>query len=212
MPKITDIAPQKKRPNYFNVFLDGKFAFSASAQVVVEKKLTVGQELSDAQADHTQKKAEIEKLLTKALFFLSFRSRSEHEIRQYLTKKIKDEKDAALADEVIARLKAIGQVDDLAFARQWIDSRSRAKPRSLKFIKFELARKGIDKSIIDQELSQIGPADQVGLALKVLIKKRQKLQKLPEKEQQLKAWGYLSRLGFDWETAKAAFDQFRQIE
>ncbi|MBI4039273.1 RecX family transcriptional regulator [Candidatus Daviesbacteria bacterium] len=212
MPRITDIAPQKKRPNYFNIFLDGKFAFSASAQTVAEKKLKVGQELSDVQLDHTRKQVGIEKLLTKALFFLSFRSRSEHEIRQYLAQKITDEKDTILADEVIAKLKKIGQVDDLAFARAWIDSRSRSKPRSLKFIKFELIRKGIDRAIIDQELSQVGPADQVELALKVLIKKRQKLHKLPEKEQQLKAWGYLSRLGFDWETAKVAFDQFRQIK
>ena len=45
MPIITKVSSQK-RPGRYNIFLDGKYAFSASEQTVAEYVLLKGQELT----------------------------------------------------------------------------------------------------------------------------------------------------------------------
>ena len=57
MPKITSVEPQKKNLRRFNVYLDGEFAFGADEDLVVNKRLVVGKEIS---------KEDLEKILFEA--------------------------------------------------------------------------------------------------------------------------------------------------
>lgn len=86
MPKITKIQPQKKEER-FNIYVDGKFAFGLDAETVVKSGLKVGQEISEKEIEKLVFENETNKLMEKALRFLSFRPRSESEVRQYLKKK-----------------------------------------------------------------------------------------------------------------------------
>lgn len=90
--------------------------------------------------------------LENAFHFLSFRSRSEKEMRDYLAKK-----EILEIDETINKLKELGFIDDQKFIQEFIDSRSKNKPKGKKALKIELARKGIkvdDLDINEDELAK----------------------------------------------------------
>ena len=57
-----------------------------------------------------------------------------------------------LVDGAIERLLELGILDDEAFARAWVESRDRARPRGERAIREELRLKGIDRATIDAVL------------------------------------------------------------
>jgi regulatory protein len=90
-------------------------------------------------------------VLEAAARFLEPRARSVAEVRRRLTGAgYKRE----LVDGVIERLLEFGMLDDEAFARAWVESRDRARPRGERAIRQELGLKGIDRSTIDLVLSE----------------------------------------------------------
>lgn len=86
MPIITKLKAQKNK-NRVNLFLDNKFAFGLSLNEVVKLGLAVGQELSQKEIEKIAFSSQLEKLYNKTLNLLSYRPRSEKEIRNYLRKK-----------------------------------------------------------------------------------------------------------------------------
>lgn len=78
--------------------------------------------------------------------FLASRPRTRWEVERRLRR-------AAATHEVIVatmeRLAALGYVDDLAFARWWIDQRDRHAPRSRRLIDAELRQHGVQRAILE---------------------------------------------------------------
>ena len=90
-----------------------------------------------------------EVVLEAAARFLEARSRSIAEVRRRLTTAgYRSE----LIDGAIARLTDLGMLDDEAFARAWVESRDRARPRGERALRDELRLKGIDRAVVDQVL------------------------------------------------------------
>lgn len=94
-----------------------------------------------------------------AFHFLSFRSRSEKEMRDYLKKK-----EVLEIDETIGKLKELDFINDNKFVQEFIDSRSKNKPKGKKALMIELARKGIKVDNLDINEDE--------LAKKALLKKK----------------------------------------
>jgi regulatory protein len=90
--------------------------------------------------------------LDAAYYYLSYRPRSEGEIRQWLRKRGFSND---VADKTIARLREQNLTDDLAFAQFWKDSRLSFRPKSKRLIKRELSDKKIDGEIIEQVTNDI---------------------------------------------------------
>jgi SOS response regulatory protein OraA/RecX len=92
-----------------------------------------------------------EVVLAAAFRFLEARARSVAETRRRLS-------DAGyrtdLIDSAVARLLEIGLLDDEAFARHWIESRDRARPRGTIALKRELRLRGVDGAIVDAALDE----------------------------------------------------------
>ncbi|HSX58090.1 MAG TPA: RecX family transcriptional regulator [Candidatus Saccharimonadales bacterium] len=219
MGLITDISPQKKDPKRVNIFLDGKFAFGISLESKIVNHLKVREELTEKQIEKLIFDDQVERLYDKALRFLSSRPRSEREIRNYLLQKLKltdkgeEEKknfDDSI-DEVIKKLTKIDQVNDLEFARWWVDQRTRFKKASPRIIKSELFQKGIDKEIVTEvlESSEIDPYE---LAHEAAKKKLSSYQKLDQKTFREKMSRYLASKGFDWEIIKKVIDTHLEKE
>jgi regulatory protein len=87
--------------------------------------------------------------LAAALRYLEVRARSVTETRRRLT--VAGYR-VELVEGAIDRLVAIGLLDDEAFARHWIESRDRARPRGETALKRELRLRGVDGTIIDAAL------------------------------------------------------------
>jgi len=202
VPFITAIKSQKKRKNRFNIYLDGKFVFGLSAEALAKANLSVGQELSRKEVDSLIFENELGKSLDRVYHFLSYRPRSEKEIRDYLKRKmISDD----LSGKVIAKVKKQGYLDDLEFVRWWVEQRSTFRPRGKRALVAELRQKGVAPEIIDKVLSDV--VDEVSLAQKAIQKKINEYLKLPSRESRQKIAAYLRRRGFSWETIEKVFDK-----
>jgi regulatory protein len=92
-----------------------------------------------------------EVVLEAAARFLEVRSRSIAEVRRRLTTAGYRRE---LIDGAIARLTELGVLDDETFARAWVESRDRARPRGERALQNELRLKGIDRAIVDLVLEE----------------------------------------------------------
>jgi len=216
VPQITAIEPQKRKKGRFNIFLDDKFAFGISSFTLLEHNLKVGKALGADEIETITKKEELAKLLELATNYLSYRPRSEKEVIDYLVKKIASRenikfnqaKESALIPLAVKKLKKYKYLDDNAFAKWWLESRLRSRPKSLRQIKIELKQKGIES----ETLESISPQslNEVEIAKKALAKKVKRWQTLSPIDFKKKVYQYLLSRGFDYETVREVFAFFNK--
>lgn len=216
MGKITDITPQKKDKKRVNIFIDQDFAFGVSIELKFEKKLEVGKLLSERQVVNIVEDDQVERLFNKSLRLLSYRPRSEKEIRDHLLRKGKlrgleksefeDSQYENSIEKALLKLKRLKQIDDKEFTVWWIDQRKKFKTRGVRAIKMELVQKGVDKDIISELLDQDDEEAEEELAVKASQKKIGSYNKLDKYEFRNKMGQYLSRRGFGWSTIKKVVD------
>lgn len=135
----------------------------------------------------------LKKLIAHTISYVSFRLRSGKEIHDYLLKRVKSNKEeyVRLAE---VRLKELGYIDDETYAKRFIESRNRSRPKGKKLIELELLKKGVSQDIIDS-VNNGGPSDSE-LARAVVQKKYSLWRKMPILEQKKKLFGLLQRRGF----------------
>jgi regulatory protein len=145
-----------------------------------------------------------------ALTFLGSRPRTAREVEDRLRR-------TTAEDGVIAttmdRLRELGYVDDVAFARWWSEQRDRHAPRGRRLLEAELWRKGVPRDVIEQlrdapverlpeDMALPETDDQrAAVALDGHLRGRP----LPDDPRALQRIGmFLMRRGFDPETARRA--------
>src|SRR6187455_603380 len=112
-----------------------------------------GRRRRESFAERRERRAEVDDpavVLEAAARFLEVRSRSVAEVRRRLTT---NGYRADLVDGAITRMTELGMLDDDAFARAWVESRDRSRPRGERAIRVELGQKGVDRAVIDEVLA-----------------------------------------------------------
>ncbi|MBN2187134.1 MAG: regulatory protein RecX [Dehalococcoidia bacterium] len=134
--------------------------------------------------------------LEAAYRYLSYRPRSEEEVRQRLHK---HGFDGEAAEEVIFKLKEQNLIDDFAFAQFWKDDRLSFKPKSKNLINKELRGKGVAVEIIEQVTKDI---DDEGNAYELGRNRVRALAHLNYPDFYRRLSGYLGYRGFTHEVIK----------
>lgn len=197
MPVITDIKKQKKSDQRYSIFVDDKYAFGLGDLELSASSLRIGTVLSDAEITEWKERTEANRAYFQGLFFLSFRLRSVFEMREYLKKK---DWDAEVIDLIIERLTEESQLDDLVFARAWIQTRQLQRSRSKSHLRSELMLKRIDRGLIDEALSEISEDGESDAIDKLIAKMRRQSRYSDNK----KLSEYLGRQGFKYADIKKA--------
>jgi len=191
--KITAIRTRREQSKRVSVFLDGKFALSLEAEVMAREGLQVDQELSHAQLEALARSDCFHRCFNAATHYLSYRPRSESEIRERLHRRgFEDEN----VEAVITKLKEQGLVDDVAFAQFWQDNRQSFSPRSRWLTRFELRKKGVADDIIDQVVEDVDEADS---AYRAALSKARSLSNSDYQSFRRRLGEYLKRRGFGYE-------------
>ena len=190
MKKITALVVQKRNPNRVNVHLDGEYAFGLARIVAVWLK--VGQELDEEKLKRLQVEDARERAVQQALLFLSYRARSESEIRQNL---IKHEIPEEVIEETLARLRQDGLANDGQFAQAWVENRSTFRPRSRRMLAMELRQKGLDDQAVSSALEEV---DDEPLAYEAAKKRAPRLKALEWADFRKKLSEFLARRGFSY--------------
>jgi regulatory protein len=205
MPTITAIESQVRNPDRVSVHLDGEFAFGATLDSAASHGLRVGTSLTTEQVEALRRDDEVDRAVSAALNFLSFRPRSRREIENYLRQR-KLEDDTASA--VIARLERAGLLDDRDFARFWVENRLTFRPRGTRALRAELAQKGIDREITEEAVGSI--EDEEPIALEVARKKVKSYAALDDREFFRRMLGHLQRRGFPYSVAARVTRQLQE--
>lgn len=203
MRTITAIEEQKRRRERVTIFLDGRFAFSVGRGVVEEHGLHPGQVLSDSRVEELAAADLVGKCLNAALRLLSYRPRSEAEIRTRLSRRFYME----TIEGVILRLRERQMIDDVAFATFWREQRDSFSPRSRRLLKAELRNKGIDRELIDEVLDGI---DDEESAYRAAQKRVHTLAKEDYETFKRKLGAFLRRRGFSYEVVNHTTERLWQ--
>lgn len=202
MPIITKIEPQRRKGR-FNIHLDNKFAAGVSEEVIVILGLKEGEEIDCQKIKEFEKQEEEAKAYNAALRFLSFRPRSEKEVKDKLSQKFSQN----LVEKTISRLKKDKFLDEEEFTKAWIRNRMILKPKGKRFILQELIQKGVPKDLIKKILEKEYNQDkELLLAHEVAKSKLKYLKDLSQREKYQKMVGFLARRGFDWGVIKKVLE------
>jgi len=191
MPTITAIKAQRKNAQRVSIFLDGEFAFGLTR--IVAGWLQVGQILDEEKIARLKAEDELEMAYLRAVNFLSYRPRSTAEVRQNLRKyKVP----ALLIEPTIERLVEKNFLNDLEFAKFWVENRNAFRPRGERALKIELRQKGISDEIIEEVLEAL--VDEESLAYQAGLKRAKKLARYDWQDFRKKLGAFLARRGFSY--------------
>jgi len=222
--QITAIKPALKNEHRVNIFVNDNYEFSLDLAQVVDFKLKVGQIITAEKLNEYKHASEFGKLYQRTLEWVLSRPHSIKETYDYLNRKLKKRetenrqaihnrkrskedrekyhlrtKELPLfsnndIEKIITRLIERGYLDDEKFAKTYLENRNARKGSSLKKLRLELIKKGIDSQIIDEFLTNNIRNDEEEIQ-KIIAKKRARYD--DEKLTQ-----YLLRQGFSYELVR----------
>ncbi len=199
MKKITAIQVQKNNPNRVNIYLDGEFAFGLARMTAAW--LQVGQSLDEAKIVALLEEDARERAWQQALLYLSYRPRSEAEIRQNLRKHDLPE---PVIEDTLDKLRRDGFADDLQFARAWVENRAAFRPRGRRLLALELRQKGLPDEVIHSALQGV---DDDALAYEAALKTARRLRVQERSVFRKKLSDFLLRRGFSYPVIAAVVER-----
>ena len=135
-----------------------------------------------------------------ALRFLSYRPRSEAEVRSRLRRRFPDH----VVEQVVESLAEQALVDDASFAKLWRDNRETLNPRSAAAIKRELILKGVASELAKSAVQDLDDRDS---AYRAGLKPARRLAQSDFSTFQRRLWGYLQRRGFSPSVTRETIDR-----
>jgi regulatory protein len=201
--RVTALRPTKRDPDRIAVDLDGSFAFALPATLVGDERIEVGDQLDVDQVTALLAADQASRATEAALVFLSYRPRSEKEVRDRL-RRGGYEPDAI--EHAIGRLHEWRYLDDADFARRWVENRTAHRPRGKRLLQQELRHKGIDGEIArdaidDADLDETGAAEALA---------RRRLPSYAGDEPaaiRRRLGAYLARRGYGYDVIRVALDR-----
>ena len=145
----------------------------------------------------------------RALDLLALRPRSISELRQKLIRKGEP---TANVDAAIARLREQKLLDDAEFARQFARSKVVSAGASRRRISMELARKGVERGVVDEAIDALGETEGIDVSAavhRVAEKKWKSLAKLDEATAKRRLYAFLARRGFNPDEIREAMNALK---
>jgi len=205
MGTITAINSQRKNPNRYSIFIDGKFVLGIDKKTVEDMDLRVGKLVDEKDLKKITSQEELNKAQAYALMLLGYRERSLREIKMRMRQKGYEEK---LIEKVVKYLKDRNLINDERFTRLWAESRIKKGYGSWR-IQSELEQKGVNREMADEILKDLySGINEVQIALDLVRKKKGVLkesQRLTERVSNL-----LRRRGFSFEVISNVVEEIQK--
>ncbi|GAB4160242.1 MAG: recombination regulator RecX [Candidatus Dojkabacteria bacterium] len=219
MALITELQVQKRNTNRFNLFVDNKFYGGVSTKTVADNNLYKGKTLTEEELDQLFGIELYNRLFDRAVNYLDKGMRSEFKLKSYIKELIFKKRGDWFAQEyqidseevcsrIASRLTELGLINDLNYARFYVQERIRLKPRSRYAMISELLSKGISKEIAEQVCDEL-ITDEYQLLKEAYYKK---YKATPLTKDDSKKISFLQRKGFSWELISQLIDEYDKGE
>ena len=196
--KITKL---EKKKRLYLMELDHQQTSYITEDTIVRFMLSRDKVISKEELTEIQDFAQFSYGKNLALYHLSFKARTEKEVREYLKKyDIED----TIASQVIANLKDENWINDHQYAYSIINANQLSGDKGPYLLSQKLAQKGVPKSTIESVLKDFDFTEVAQRVAEKLLKKY--TGKLPARALQEKIIQNLTNKGFSYSDAKGAFD------
>ena len=192
MATITGLKLNKNRKRV-SIFADGVPKLTVSRDVILKAGLRKDQELTKNQFLELQEADSWQQCFDAALDFLSYRPRSESEVKQRLHKRGFNPE---VINNVVTKLYENNLINDKVFALYWKNNREDFNPRSRSVVKHELLLKGVTREIADEIVSEM---DEEQNAYSAAVKKARVLRDKTYEEFRNRLYNYLKWRGFKFD-------------
>lgn len=203
MPKITKIEVQKKNKDRFNIYLDQQFEMGIDIDTLVKFNIRKDQVLEPSDLEKIQKYDHYRYGLNLAIQYLSFKKRTEKEVREHL---LKYEINENAINEVIHYCYKECLIDHQDYAESLKNTMIRTTDKGPEIFKQKLYQLGIEEEIIvnyTQIYEDEQPLDDiVKLGEKILKNKKGPATKVKQKVTQS-----LIQKGYTLDVIKKAIEQ-----
>jgi regulatory protein len=204
--RVSDIKQQKRRTNRVSIYIDGKYSFSLDYNTFVKSGIHLGDEIDEKEIDTLQLKDEYARALDYGYLLLSYRDRSEYELRQRLLEK---DFHVDVVREVLKFFRDRNLLDDRQFAKKWVENSISSRPMGRIRIKHELKRKMVEDGIIDEVVGELLDENtEIKLARRLTEKKLETLKSYPVEVRKTRLLRFLMNRGFNFDVIKGLMKEY----
>lgn len=199
------LSPDPRRPGSTRVVVDGRPAWTVPADVVAALRLEVGQPLKGGTVEQLDRAADEEGAFRSALRALERRAHGERELARKLERK------GHVVPAIVAamdRLRRLGLVDDLAFARAYIAAKSERGRGPIR-LRHDLVSLCASREIVEHAVGELaGNGDDPLERPRALLTKRlRQLTGLSPEARRRRLTAFLGRRGYRGSEARALVEE-----
>ena len=193
-PRITALEQDPRRPGAVRLDIDGNRFGAVPRELVGAEGLVVGLPIDEALQQRLGTAADIEAAFRTALRSLELRAFARSDLARRLRRKGHP---GPAVQAALERVAGLGLLDDAAFARGYIQSRS-ARGRGPSRLVGDLLAMGVERSVIDRALAAELPegTDRTTVPLGLATRRAAQLGALPRQVKRRRLLAYLARRGF----------------
>ena len=193
---ITDITPQKKKKDRYNIYIDGEYTASLGASVCAVHHIKKGETIDEDTFRAAIFEDNTQYAFDSALHLLAHKMRTRAElIKRLAGKGIGDDAISAALD----KLAAYGYVDDGQYAKEYIESAINAAKLGRKAVMYKLKEKGLGDDVIADALLAYTDELEKDIAEQNISKLVRRYQNDDAKKRRQKIFAALARHGFDYD-------------
>lgn len=197
--KITKLEKKKK---LYLMELDNGDKCYITEDTIVRFMLSRDKVITQQEFDKIQAFAQFSYAKNLALYHLSFKARTEKEVREYLNK---HNIDLQIASQVISNLKEDNWINDCQYAYTIVNANQLSGDKGPYSLLQKLSQKGVVKTTVEEVLNEFDFSQVAQRIAEKLFKKYDG--KLPARALQEKIIQNLANKGFSYADAKWAFEQ-----
>ena len=203
MAVITKIEAQKRKEDRVNIYVDEKFFMAIYKELVFTFNLKKGANIDEEYLKKILKDEMFLKGKNKALNILSKTSQSEKKIREKLNEDFEED----TVDDVIDFLKKYNFINDGELASKIVNTNVNLNKYGKNKIKQNLYNKGIEKSAIDEAISEIDYDAEFENALYLAQKRYDRVKNEDPKKAYAKIANHLAYKGFNYDIIKSVLNK-----
>lgn len=184
-----------------DIALNDGTSFALSLDLILERGLGPGQELTPAQRRQLEAEEARRTAVAASLRLLAAGPRSERDLRDRLRRRALP---ARAIDAAVVRMRELGYLDDAAFARGFVEARQASTPRSRRYLQFELSRKGVARDLV---AAAVEPVADDEAAYQAATRRLRSLANADRKTFERRLGSFLTSRGFGYGVARSVIER-----
>lgn len=206
MHKVYSIKKKKYSKKYFVNFVDfTRDSIELGLDVIMKYSITKDKEIDDELITEALDEQSYKDAKLAAYNFVSFKPRSECEVRQRLERK---EYSSDSIDKAIEFLYEFNYLNDEEYANMFVKNFIKKTPSGEFKLRQELLKRGISEDFINKSIAEYYPTNKaLEMAEEAAKKHIKKVSHKPKLKQKQLITDFLARRGFDWDVVNKCIDK-----